>query len=212
MTIKKIVSSSYRNFTKGLITNVFDRNVHNRGFLGGEDERPKSKENTTWRDMVRRCYDDEFKIKNPTYENCKVCEEWLNFQNFAKWYDENYYEVDGQRMELDKDILVKDNKIYSPETCIFVPQNINTLFIKANSIRGQHPIGVSFHKPTEKYRATCNNIREVYLGLFDTSNEAFNTYKIYKEKLIKSIAEKYKNEIPQKLYDAMYQYKVEIND
>lgn len=169
----------------------------------------------TWKDMLRRCYSEKQEERYPTYKDCTVCDEWHNFQNFAQWYEENYYEIDEERMCLDKDILNKNNKIYSPKTCIFAPNRINTLFVKNNINRGKYPIGVSYHKATNKIRARCkdgyNNIIEI--GFYETVEKAFyNGYKPFKEKTIKDIANKYKDKIPQKLYDAMCKYEVEITD
>lgn len=151
--------------------------------------------------------------KHPTYQEVVVCEEWHNFQNFAKWYYENYYEVNGERMELDKDILYKNNKVYSPETCFIVPQRINNLFVKTNAKRGSCPIGVHEHK-NGTYVVQCefNKERKRYLGCYQTKEEAFYVYKHEKEKYIKEVAEEYKGLIPNELYNAMYNYKVEIND
>jgi len=167
----------------------------------------------TWYNMFNRCYSDKLHLSQPTYIDCTVCDEWHNFQVFAKWYDENYYEVDEILMHLDKDILVKGNKIYSPETCVFAPENINALFTKSNSIRGLFPIGVISSKKG-KYESHCNRGRgePIYLGIFDTPEEAFDKYKITKENYIKQVAEEYKNKIPQKLYNALISYEVNIND
>ena len=117
-------------------------------------------------------------------------------------------------MHLDKDRLIKGNKIYSPKTCIFVPQTINSLFIKNNSVRGELPIGVSRNKKTKKYASniTIESTCSVFLGYFDTPEEAFYSYKEAKEKEIKRVADEYKDKIPQKLYEAMYNYEVDIND
>ena len=117
-------------------------------------------------------------------------------------------------MCLDKDILIKGNEIYSPETCIFVPQKINTLFCSSKSSRGSLPIGVTYEKRYDTYVARCNdgNKNTISLGSFNTPNEAFEKYKEYKECLIKSMADKYKLYIPKELYNAMYRYKVEITD
>ena len=146
-----------------------------------------------------------------------MCEEWCNFQNFAKWYENNYYEVESEVMNLDKDILVKHNKIYSPDTCIFVPHRINTLFIKRQNDRGESVIGTNLYKG--KYRVHCHMInpktgksKEEYLGYYDSQEKAFEIYKYYKERNIKEVADYYKSLIPQKLYDALYDYEVEITD
>lgn len=134
-------------------------------------------------------------------------------QNFGKWYDENIYYVENEKMQLDKDVLVKGNKIYSPETCIFVPQRINLLFVKSNLTRGEYPIGTIYNKVNNKFISYLNkNNKQIYLGSYDTSKEAFYKYKQEKEKHIKEIANEYKSKIPQRLYDALYNYQVEITD
>ena len=121
-------------------------------------------------------------------------------------------------MGLDKDILIKGNKIYSPETCIFVPQTINSLFVKRDNKRGESVIGVSLHK-NSKYQVHCSIInpetgksKQEYLGVYDTQEKAFQVYKYYKEKNIKEVADYYFGRIPDKLYNAMYNYEVEITD
>ena len=96
--------------------------------------------------MFRRCYNKEWQEKEPTYKGCKVCYEWIYFSNFKKWYKDNFYKIEDEQMELDKDILNKGNKIYSPKNCIFVPKIINCLFTKSNKIRGDLPIGVKLGK------------------------------------------------------------------
>jgi hypothetical protein len=213
-----ITCSTYSNFKNGCIKNPYDKTVYGIGFIGegkykANNNHKQTRIYTTWTHMLRRCYNEKCQEKQPSYINCEVCEEWHNFQNFGKWYDENYYEVDRGRMHLDKDILNKYNKIYSPENCVFVPHTINCLFVNRKVDRGEYPLGVCWYKKTNKFCTTCNDInKSKYLGSFNTVDEAFNTYKIYKEKLIKQIAEEYKNKIPQKLYNAMYRYKIEITD
>lgn len=163
-----------------------------------------------WHGMIQRCYDEKTHKKHPTYNGCTVCDEWLYFSNFKKWFDENY--VDGY--QLDKDILVKGNKIYSPDTCCFVPHEINTLFTKSNAIRGDLPIGVQ-HYAKERYKTYIKLKGKVtYLGVYDKVGEAFNAYKIAKECYIKEVAENYysKGLITEKVYNALLNYKVEITD
>ena len=167
--------------------------------------------------MLKRCYDEKYHEKHPTYKDCKVCEEWHDFQNFAEWYYNNYYEIEGERMHLDKDILIKRNKVYSPETCVFVPQAINSLFIKRQNNRGESVIGTTPYQG--KYMAQCSIInpktgksKREYLGIYDTQEKAFEVYKYYKEKNIKIVADYFKGQIPQKLYNALYNYEVENDD
>ena len=131
-----------------------------------------------------------------------------SYCDFKKWYEDNYYETKfGDKMCLDKDILIKNNKLYSPKTCIIVPERINLLFIYKS--KNGLPCGVGYDKSRKKYRAQMNN---KFLGRFDTPEEAFYSYKEAKEKEIKKVADEYKDDIPQKLYEAMYSYEVEITD
>ena len=193
--------------------------VYGKGYIG--EGAYKSKENgkntrahKTWTDMLRRCYSSKYQEKKPTYIGCKVCEEWLNFQVFAEWYEENYYEIPGQVMNLDKDILIKGNKIYSPETCCFVPQNINLLFTKSDNTRGDLPIGVYYDKQHKKYKAQCNTGtgKKKFLGRYNTPEAAFNAYKEFKEAYIKKTANDLIEDIPFELYRAMINYEVDIDD
>lgn len=220
---KARVHGAYKEFKKGSIKNPFDKEVFGVAFCGVGDYKPTINGKITieyrhWYDMIRRCYDPYRLNEFPTYIDCYVCDEWLNFQNFAKWFHEHYYEIEGEKMHLDKDILYKGNKIYSSENCIFVPERINYLFLQSNAIRGKCPIGVSYSKSANKYQASCNILddnlksKKIYLGLYKDKFEAFLTYKTFKEKHIKQVADEYKEFIPNKLYETMYEYKVEIDD
>lgn len=211
-----ITNKKYCDFKKGIIKNPNCASVHNVGFIGQGTYSPKNHKDAHeyWRGMLRRCYDSQYQLKRSTYIGCEVCEEWHCFQNFAKWFYDNYYEVPDQTMALDKDILCKGNKIYSPDTCVFVSQDINKLFTKSNTKRGELPIGVNFKEKNNKYQASCSDgsNHKIYLGLYNTPEEAFEAYKEYKEQTIKDIAEEYKDVIPEVLYNAMINYEVEIED
>ena len=207
----------YTSFKNGYIKCPYEKRHYNIGYIGEGNYKEfkkgrHSKCYETWHRMLQRCYSEKYQEKQPTYKGCTVCEEWLCFQNFAKWFYENYYDVEGQRMNLDKDILIKGNKIYSPKTCIFLPQRINNLFTKRQNDRGNMPIGVRHYG--NKYQARCNDGTDkiITLNSCNTLEEAFQDYKNYKEELIKQVADEYKDKIPEKLYNAMYNYKVEIDD
>lgn len=209
----------YNNFKRGYIKCPYEKSVYGVGHIG--EGKYKVSENgketevyKIWKGVLRRCYVSRIHEKHPTYKDCEMCEEWHNFQNFAKWYEENYYEIEGEKMCLDKDILFKGNKLYSPNTCVFVPHNVNSLFTKGDSVRGELPIGVAIDKRHNKYQAQCRTQynKRKWLGYYNTPQEAFQSYKQFKENLIKQVADKYKSYIPEKLYDAMYRYEVEIDD
>lgn len=191
-------SKNYNNFKNGCIKNP---NFINR----------KAKD--IWDSMIDRCYNEKFRYNNITYKDCRVCKEWLDFKNFLHWFNDNYYGIPNETMCLDKDILVKNNKEYSPDKCVFVPKSINSLFTKSNRSRGKYPIGVSFDKYNNKYVAKCSCFNKVHnLGRYDTIEKAFEVYKNFKEDVIKKVANKYKKYIPENLYNVMMEWKIEIDD
>lgn len=210
----KTKKCAYREFQNGSVTDNFYPSVFNVGYIGDTsivEEKRKIKDSyKRWADMILRCYSEKHRERHPTYIDCFICDEWLCYANFEKWYNENYYEVDEEKMQLDKDILIKGNKVYSQETCIFVPQRINAMFTKRNKERGKYPIGVSYSKKRCKFSAQVQGYK--WLGYYDTPEDAFKIYKEKKEELIKKVADEYKDKIPVKLYDALYAYKVEITD
>ena len=202
-------NKKYIHFKDGKIKCPYEKRYDNVGYIGeGDYKGSKGHCISVWQSMISRCYNPYELNKHLTYIDCYVCDEWHNFQNFAKWYYENYYECNDERMDLDKDILVKGNKIYSPETCIFVPQRINKLIIKSDNIK------TTFHKDKRNkiYSTTVRMEGKRYSKGFYSLEEAKLYYKNLKENYIKQVADEYKDLIPQKLYNAMYKYEVEINN
>ncbi len=133
-----IDQTTYGNFIHGSVKNPYDISVYNVGYIGiGNYSTSKNGDHTKqydyWNQMLRRCYDKQFQERQPTYKGCIVSEEWHNFQNFAKWFDENYYEIEGEKISLDKDLLKQNNKIYSPNTCCFLPQGINVSLVSSKN-------------------------------------------------------------------------------
>ena len=181
------------------------------GYWGSEDVDCKSESYLRWHDMINRCYNEKFLKRQPQYRGCSVCEEWLNYSNFKVWYDQN--NIPRMSFDLDKDILFKGNKIYSPETVVFVPHTINTLFLSKKDDRGDFPIGVYCEKDKKRFRAAMSFMgKQIKLGSFETVESAFERYKEYKEDFIKDMAEQFKDEIPHKVYEAMMKWEIEIDD
>ena len=217
---KAKVHTTYGNFKRSQVRNPYDKTVYGVGYLGeGKykvyiDQDHLEPVYNVWRTLLGRVCTEKHREQFPAYADCEVCEEWLCYQNFAEWWNKNMYHIGTERMHLDKDILIKGNKIYSPNTCVFTPQNINKLFTKSNRTRGELPIGVyKVNGYDNKYASHFNSCGKlVNLGTFNTIEGAFNAYKEAKEKEIKRVADEYKGKIPQKLYDAMYRYQVEITD
>lgn len=208
----EVVETTYDKFKRCEVKPKLYKSVQGEGCLGG-DYISNKKAYVIWQSMMDRCYSNKLHDRCATYTDCRVCDEWKIFKNFKEWYSLNYYEVNDERMNLDKDILNKGNKFYSPDTCCFVPQKINILFVKSNASRGKYPIGVSLNKRTSTFEAyiTKDN-KKIGLGHYNTPVIAFIIYKKAKESYIKEVADKYKDKIPNKLYEAMYKYEVEITD
>ena len=212
--------AEWREIVEGKVTNPIFPTVFGVGFIGeGIYKATIGNKHTKcyrdWKAILQRGCDEEYKRLHPTYKDVIVNPEVYNFQDFAEWWYNNYYKVEGEQMCIDKDILIKDNKEYGFNTMIFVPQRINKLFTKSDALRGDFPIGVSYHR--NKYRATCsilngNNKKQKFLGYYNSPEEAFEAYKTFKESYIKQIADEYKGRIPDRLYEAMYKWEVDIND
>ena len=220
-TTGELVKTRYDKFVGGNVKSHFTPSVYGVGTTGLEptvDENGKKLDSyNCWQSMLERCYSAKCQEKYQTYKGCSVCDDWLYYPNFKKWYDKNYYEVENKTSQLDKDILVKNNKIYSPDTCVFTPSFINSLFTKCQNNRGELPIGVSYHEGSKKYQAKLRMYKNgkstiKHLGYYNTANEAFYVYKQAKEDYIKEVADEYKDRIPVELYKAMYEYEVNIND
>ena len=203
---------TYSNFKSGSIKNPYDRNVYGIGYLGegnhvikiGTD---KSQPYKAWHELIARCYAEKKKDTFPAYYNiCTVCDEWLCYNTFADWYMENQYKV-NERLHLDKDILYAGNKIYSPKTCLLVPQRINMLFSNKPNDRGL-PNGM---RKTDggKYSAKYGGKD---IDTYPTLEEAYAEYAKVKEKRIREVADEYKDIIPEKVYKALYDYKVRIEN
>lgn len=208
--------SQTHSIERGAIKNPYYPALLGVGYVGvgphltSKNNKPE-KPYYVWKAILTRCYDERKRAEWPSYQEVEVCSEWHNFQNFAEWYKANYVED----WFLDKDILVKGNKIYSPETCCFVPAAINSMFTKANSIRGEYPIGV--HRPTRRPNllvASCNNGtgKSHVIGRYKTVEEAFSAYKDYKEALIKEVANKYKDLLAPRVYEILLKYEVNPDD
>lgn len=173
------------------------------------EERTRTTSYKTWKGMLCRCYYEKKRPCYPTYADCSVCEEWLTYSNFKKWFDENY--IEGY--DLDKDILFKGNKIYSPHACRFVPHEINSILLNRKRNRGILPIGVSKYRSRFVASMTVHN-KSVYFGVFPTPEEAFQAYKVGKESHIKEVATAYYNrgEIDYDIYQSLMNWTIEITD
>ena len=172
-----------------------------------------TKEYMLWVDMLRRCYSDNFKKKYPTYEGCEVSDNFKSYEYFYEWchIQIGFANKDWQ---LDKDLLIKGNKVYNESTCVFIPKDINSLLTKSTASRGEHLIGVSWKKANKTFVAKVSKGKgkQEHLGCFKTELEAFNAYKTAKESFIKEQANKWKSQIDERAYEALMNYEVNIDD
>ena len=214
-----IANTTYYYFLKGSVPNYNIPSYLGIGYLGygkykSRKNNTKTDEYIKWGSMLTRCYSEKLKERR-NYIECTVCDEWHNFQNFAEWYnDHKYYLPDVDVLDLDKDIKIKGNKVYSPDTCILIPKRLNSIILNRHNDRGKECIGVFYNHKTGKYISSCNmlNSNQRYLGSFNTEKEAFDIYKKTKEHEIQLVLELYKKYLPIEVYNAILNYKIEIDD
>lgn len=178
--------------------------VHGVGFRGSDipiriGGKLKPSYNT-WVSMLRRCYDAAYKTRKPTYNDCSVCDSWHNYTTFDKWFSEHH--IDG--CELDKDLLIYGNKTYSPDTCVFVPREINMILVNKKSCRGKYPQGVSFRTNRNKFVAQIAiQGKQTGLGYFEDPLSAYIKYRDAKLKYVESMVAKFQNVISEKVANAI---------
>ena len=174
--------------------------------IGGKD----TKEYILWNNLLKRCYCSKTQEERPTYKGCSVSEKFKSYSDFYEWCltqigfgQEDYH--------LDKDLLIKGNKLYSEDTCLFLPSRLNTLLLASKAVRGSLPIGVCAHNG--KFLAQClRKPASHHVGVFDTPELAFLAYKEAKETYIKLQAEKWKDQIDVRAYEALMRYEVSPTD
>lgn len=161
----------------------------------------------TWQNMLRRAYCPKLHAKQPTYVGCSVDEVFHDFQDFGDWFDSHDYSHRGY--QLDKDLLLPNNKVYAPDRCVFVPRQLNTLLLDRRAARGQYPQGVSLHKPSSKFIVQMGlNGKNQHLGYFDCPQEAYNAYKKAKEAYVKEKALEWQDRIASDVFDALMQWEL----
>lgn len=213
-----IMSAVYDQFYKGTLNNPNIPSVFNRGYIGQgiynsiDENGNHTKSYKYWSSMFYRCYSSKSLIKCPSYLDCEVDPAFYNYQDFMKWFNDNYYKVDNEKMTIDKDLLCRGNRIYCPDKCIFLPDRLNVLISHGNHKKRELPIGVNYHKYNKNYTAinSCDKGISKHLGSFPTPELAFQAYKKRKEDYVKEVTERYKSKIPDHIYNKLMQWTVEI--
>ena len=177
----------------------------------------QTKEYDLWKSMLRRCYSDNSKKKQPTYKDCEVSDNFKYYEHFYEWCNKQIgfdNDGNGNPFHLDKDLLVKGNKVYSEDSCVFIPADVNLVLTKREASRGEYLIGVCWHKKDKVFVAKVNKNKgkSEHLGSFKTELEAFEAYKQAKESFVKEQAGKWKDQIDPRAYNALMNYTVDIDD
>lgn len=164
------------------------------------------KQYALWADMKKRCKPN---YPRAEYHGCSVSLEFQSYPFFHDWCLEQIgFGVLGS--QLDKDILIKGNKLYSPDTCVFVPQRINQLLTTRRNHRGDYPIGVTMRSGRYYSRFFVDGKQEQ--KSFTNVDDAFQFYKTNKELIIKQTANDFKSCIDPRVYDALMSYTIDIGD
>lgn len=199
-----------KEILKGNIKNPFHTAVMGVGFFGvgpykSRENGKVMKEYCHWSSMLTRSYADYYHKRFPTYIGCSVDDNWKNYQEFAEWCQWQIGFNEG--FVLDKDIIFKGNKVYGPETCVFVPPEINGLIVSPVKPGKEFPAGISYQKVYDKYLVSCAiDGKNKNLGRYKCPEEAFAVYKEFKENLIRERAEKYKDKMDIRAYHALTNY------
>lgn len=217
----KFVDSSYTTFSttnnirSGSVKDKMSPSVYGVGVVGvnsiSTNQKPHQ-EYVFWNSMLQRCYDLSYQLKRPTYIGCTSSDNFKYYPYFKDWCN-NQVGFGNKGWCLDKDILVKGNKLYSEDTCCFVPREINSLFALSGNARGLNPIGVQFNLEEGNYSARVSRDgKHCHIGTYETKEDAFLGYKEAKELQIKSVAKRWFGKIDQNVFNALMTYEVGILD
>lgn len=182
-----------------------------KGYIGKAKSNPK--DYNAWNGMLQRCYNENIREQLKSYEGVEVSEDFKIFSKFKEWYNRQIGS-DNKDWHLDKDLLSKGKKkVYSDETCVLLPPEINTLITNNKSVRGDLPVGVIWNCTKTGYRARVQKPTGwESLGTHDTPEQAFNAYKKVKEAYIKEVANKWKDKLDPRAYEALMTWEINIDD
>ena len=135
-----------------------------------------------WVQMLFRCYGKPG-CSNAAYRDCSVSEEWHSFMNFRSWI----LKQDWEGNQLDKDLIVPGNRIYSPEFCCLVPRPINMLPHRLNEPN------VALEDRGKPWGARINfRGKHTWLGQYETREEAVRVWKLARAKNAEQVLHEYR--------------------
>ncbi len=163
--------------------------------------------------MFVRCYSEQYLRKKPRYRGCTVDPAFHDFKDFFKWMPSaKGHDMSG--WHIDKDIVAAGNKVYSPETCVFVPREINSFYTKREKSRGDYPLGVSLHKQVNRFMVSGHELagKTIYLGLYDTPEEGFNVFLDHKKRQAKMLANIYDGLVDERVIHSLMNFTLSMED
>lgn len=179
------------------ITNAEDRKCIKGNWLKSYRETPfiqhETRSGILWGSIQQRCNIESKKGKSVTYSGCE--NKFNNFNEFTEWcHSQTGYlnkDLNGRYWAIDKDLVVPFSKSYSPETCIFVPQKVNSLMTLRSNHKGGTPTGVTWHNRDNIFESKCHNGegKQIYLGRYNDALEAHFVWARYKLGVITRLLE-----------------------
>lgn len=151
-----------------------------------------------WQSMRHRLMDRE------EYKDVTMCAEWETYEGFLEWFNSSEFsncrDELGNFYFLDKDVLGGQRRLYSPETCAFIPQQLNNMFKrKISSMKA----GVQYLSGKAKpYRAYINyNRKHIHLGYYLTEDEAHSKFLEARKECLKNFIEVHSGRLDERVVD-----------
>ena len=169
------------------------------------------KEYDQWNQMRQRCREG-YQLKFPTYAGCHLAPEWESYDNWLEWAKQQkgflQFDEQGRIYHIDKDLLVKGNRAYAPDQCVFVPQHLNAFLNSHSRARGKLPQGLCQHSKNHVRVYISINGKQESLGLFTNPDEAYRVYAEAKQAYAKLLAERYDGLVDSRVISALLNFKL----
>lgn len=171
-----------------------------------------------WSSMRRRCRKNSVTaLQLPTYKDCHYSPEWESFETWLEWARQQVgflnKDTNGKVWHLDKDVVVLGNKVYSADTCVFLPHQLNTFFVPNESVAGGLPVGVTSHPSGGGFRAriTTRSSKSTSLGVHGSAEAAHAAYREAKLCEAKYLASVYEGKVDDRVIQSLLTYEQRLN-